>query len=112
MNVPEILEKAAEVVAQGWYQGDYTDGEGNFCSLGAIYVAAGWMDREGNFDSQGRDVDDRTILNSAISTVDRQLGAEGYPRHFTLSTWNDESWRSQEDVVLMFKKAAATARED
>lgn len=48
MNVIEALEKARDIVNNGWCQGDYGDGHGNYCAIGALAEATHWGNRDMN----------------------------------------------------------------
>lgn len=94
----EILKAARDLLAKGWTQGAYardeiglTVGENDkracrFCSVGAIWAAA-------------------SRLNDGPSEA--QSAVERIPRARFLIAWNDDSRRTQADVLALFDEAIA-----
>lgn len=95
MTDTEILEKAAELIEQGWAQGDYkveTETGISYCMLGAMTEAAGF------------DLWDRlslTILFRLANLIDPNTCGPA----IAIAEFNDSSRTSKEDVLLVFKKA-------
>ena len=100
VTVKDILIKAKELISQpgAWTQGEIArDASGNltevlgedatcFCTLGAIYKAAHDLDAPND--------EDLKAINHMRKVLDYPL----------IATWNDNIYRTQEDVIALFTK--------
>jgi hypothetical protein len=80
-----VLATAKGIVAAGWCQGNYTDGEGRYCAAGAL----GWR-FDGNIDDSQRE---------AFTALERLTGVGN------LFHWNDAPGRTQQDVIDLIDRA-------
>lgn len=115
MKTSEVLRTARQNLPGHWYQGYYGDGEGNYCALGHLSVAAGLNPRtivttalnDGDFSVYNDDV-------HAAYTVLQNVIVEQYPHGpREIPIWNDDLNRTEDEVIAMFDKAIleAEARE-
>jgi hypothetical protein len=105
MTPEEILTKAQEHIQNGWGKGSYEDVNGNVCSMGAIYKAAGMLDEKGGV----KDLPMASVTY-AIQALTNVVMDE-VPGTSCVVVFNDYANTTQEDVLLMFKKAVEKARE-
>lgn len=102
MSVAATLEKAAQIVEEGWTQGQYRQGD-CYCPLGAIAKACGYEVVEGVA------VEQKPFLSDAhFRKVVALFGAT--IKSVGVWTWNDRSDRTQDQVVLAMRGAAAAIR--
>lgn len=95
MTVAEVLEGAADRVANGWCQGVYYY-DGCFCVLGAIA------------DACNEDAMKISFFERLPGEATHQL--RGVTGAFVLQAWNDAPDRTQAEVVAKLREAAAVAR--
>jgi hypothetical protein len=85
------LQKARDIIANGWCKYRAEDGQGNHCALGAIAVAT---------PSKKEFVELLKILHSIV------------PRPFiSIANFNDSPITIQVDVIALFERAIAHVRE-
>lgn len=95
MKASDFLKGAAELlVTKGWCQGDYSDGAGRSCALGAMSFAT-------------RNARGRTPLWSELCDWLR-LGAGTD----CIPTWNDTPGRSAEEVIRAMDAAYILALQE
>jgi hypothetical protein len=105
MNAREILEKAHDIVQDGWCQFALTDYAGRYCASGAIMQAQyGTTGYAPELLTDGAYLDAREALIKAIAQ-DYPAWRDGFLLG-AITTWNNMPDRTQEEVVLIFKKAA------
>lgn len=93
MTNTEVLIKARKLVAKKWIQGKSTDGNGGYCTVGAIHAFNNGEDCRSRADGP------RAAFASAIgSTPDR------------MAEWNDNPARTQAQVLAAFDKAIGPRR--
>lgn len=101
MNTYETLVAAKELIndPENWMQGDYTNGKGCYCALGAIAVSAGLT----QFRSSGHPASLllREVVESQVKTSETQ--------YETFAAYNDNHTHSE--VMEAFDKAIALAKE-
>lgn len=116
MKASEVLRKARENLPGHWYQGYYGDGDGNYCAIGHLSVAAGLTPRtiKNSFASENV----FRVYNDDVYktlTVVQDVIREQYPEHSdgNISSWNDEVGRTEDEVLTVLDKAIleAEARE-
>lgn len=92
MKTSEVLTKAKTLIEnpENWMQGDYTDGKGCFCSLGAI---AEW--EVGFWKGESK----------AASVLLEVVSGSGLLPHDTFAVYNDRSTHAE--VMEAFDKAIA-----
>jgi hypothetical protein len=90
----DALREAKGVLAGGWCQGDYSDGNGNHCAAGAVNAV---LFPEGRAWSSG----DLHVARHLEAFFDHLLG-DGFG---SLSRWNDAPGRTQAEVIALFDKA-------
>jgi hypothetical protein len=73
----QALLRAKGTLANGWCQGDYRDGQGRYCVLGAL-----------DYEVPSK------AGKKAIDALNEALGG-----HISLGTWNDMPGRTVEDVI-------------
>ena len=97
MTTPEqtayILERAAEIVEEGWCQGN-DEFAGRHCILGAVNVATGM--EPGHYPSC-----------AGLAALRRTQKTTGYDN---LWIWNDEHGRTKAEVVCALLDTAASLR--
>jgi hypothetical protein len=97
----KALELAGEILQRdGWSQGQALDSVGRHCALGAIGVAVQ--------KTSGRTSVDYTLIRDECEDrvmKELQVAAPAFARAIPL--WNDDPERTVEDVLLVFKRAAA-----
>jgi hypothetical protein len=89
----ETMNKAQDLIRdpKNWIQGDFTDGKGCYCSLGALDVATN--------DDAGMYHTIRAYLGDAARSIDnRVLGAASFNDHHT-----------HEEVMAMWDRAKEVA---
>ncbi|APH74156.1 DUF6197 family protein [Aquibium oceanicum] len=96
MNTYEILTKARELVAAGWNKGHYGESANGitvgplhedavcFCTMGALFRAAGTFDED--------------IVHPAVQAL-------GFEYSGQVLLWNDEKDRTQDEVLARFDNA-------
>ena len=85
------LQKARDIIANGWCKYQAQDWRGNYCALGALAAAAPY---EKKFNELLK------ILHSAV------------PRPFiSICNFNDSPITDQADVIALFERAIAHVRE-
>lgn len=85
MNIGEKMidtEKFLDLVQNHHHQGSLTDGEGNYCYVGAIFHS---------FDKKN---------GKRIGQITRKMIS---PEYTTIGSWNDKT--SHKDIMLVAKKA-------
>lgn len=102
MSIAATLEKAAQIVEEGWTQGAYRKGD-CYCPLGAIAKACGYEVAEGVAVEQKPFLSDAHFLkvSAALAATLKSVG---------VWTWNDRSDRTQDQVALAMRGAAAAIR--
>ena len=104
MSVAQVLTEARKLIAQGWTQGafyDGDDGSGCYCLAGAVVTVSipnlGALDAEACADSPG------------IRALSDCLGRRVYSVYALdrLTEWNDTPGRTQEDVLALIDRAIA-----
>lgn len=105
----DILKTARENLPGHWFQGDFSDGQGNFCALGHLGYALGVAD--GNIDefTDGRDMEYAVLLAELIKEQYPDFNPKGY--NGSVAEWNDSEDRTEEEVIAIFDKAIARAEE-
>lgn len=109
----EVLIKARSIVERGWFQGDSTDGRGNFCLRAAIGLAAGsHVYSDGNYTweqipskatpaERWAHVTRSAVDMAAADTVTKQL-----PEPFIcIAKYNDDPDTTKNDVLAVLDKA-------
>lgn len=114
----DLLDKAADFLAEPgqWTQGSYVtlkaDGVGykarSACALGAIRLATGMDARAASDYAPGGEQYFRYI--QAESELEGCIKATHYMGLGSVIGWNDESGRTQSQVVSMFKSCAEKLR--
>lgn len=106
----QILDDAGQIIADGWMQGDYCNGEysgtfdhqlataTHYCALGAV--------REAYRRRQCGITADMNPASEVLGQVLRQAGIRS-----SIHSWNDGQGRTQVEVVELFEKARALAAE-
>lgn len=92
LTVADVLERAADLIEPegAWYQGNYTGPNGKcFCMLGAVR-------RAGGFTHDVNPVTEELYWSLETSSI---------------SDWNDEPGRTQQEAVSALRMTAARARE-
>lgn len=100
-NVADVLDAAADLIAPegAWGQGGYQPRKGCFCILGALAKASGhspeniWL---------------YPVSNSARSAIADAIGTD----ISGIVNWNDAPERTQAEVVVKLREAAALARQE
>lgn len=96
MTVADDLTTARDIVAQHWFKGGITDGEGNVCAMGAVNVAV-WGSPHVNVNSE---------YNRRAAALDAL--ADHLPAPFTsIPAFNDDADTRLEDVLNLFEKTLA-----
>lgn len=119
----EKLAQARDRVAKGWYQGDYEDGDGNVCALGALFTAFDWMQRCGPMfapeylEVPGTAQDPRpagathwVTAVKALRTKINEVAPEVHPNDSPwdwqyVAHYNDLDETTLEDMINVFDKA-------
>jgi hypothetical protein len=106
--VKNLLRMAAARVPGHWYQGDMSDGRGNYCGLGHLVCVA--SDGRG---SMVRSADDEIRL---LADVTRQAALDKFPERvavtsmsldwFPFTSFNDHPETTEQDVVAVMELAA------
>ena len=83
-----LIDRAADRLRGRWHQGGWTDHEGNVCVMGALCIGA----------------DQIEAIEAAITALNDVARAE-----FGINAieYNDHRSTSEEDVLLLMKKASA-----
>jgi hypothetical protein len=112
MNSRELLLRARQLlIERGWCQGALFETEqGPYCAMGAIRYAA----KEAGI-PEFRNVGSRTNatiietkgtpIASAVATLRDEVEADG------IAGWNDENFRTKDEVLDAFCKAAGSLKE-
>lgn len=107
MTTLEILQKARGLIEKGWTQGEIARGKDNerrseydseaicWCMVGSIFCASGPLD-------------DYLIPNPERKKA--FLAIESAVGRLNLAAWNDESGRTQSEVLQAFDKAIEAER--
>ena len=96
----EILQRArAALVEHGWRQGTFGTTERGFCALGAVRFAAYDIDGTYLLTDETRAFEVRKLLECVM------------PVGYGLPGWNDYAARTIDDVLALFDRAIAEARE-
>ena len=104
-NVIQILEDAKTFIENGWTKGDYTDGEGCYCAIGACRMAASGSTSVVSLWAE--DGQESTPYERAIQRLTDVLpGAYG-----SIPTFNDAPETTLEDVLALFDRAIANEDE-
>lgn len=105
MNEADVLEKAADLLeTQGWCQDVYRNKAGELCSIGAVRTAI-WGDARMRTTTTNKD--DVELANRTLAVLADKVGVE--PGSVG-TEWNDDPWRTKEEVVDAFKHAAKDLR--
>lgn len=87
-----------EIVQNNHYRGDYTDGRGNYCLLGAAAMATTGMDVSNECPAGGEEFRN---IKKALTVQIRSFTDMPYQVH----EFNDDELRvSHEDIMLVAKK--------
>ena len=101
MKTSEVLKQAKALIVnpENWMQGDYTNNEGCFCSLGAIAKVSlvDWM-YAGNQPAT-------KLLRQVVNT---EMKAEGFSPDVNFAQYNDT--RTHTEVMEAFDKAITLAQ--
>ena len=108
-NTIRILERAAELVEQGWTQRTTArTASGNQCDSASPFAckwcAVGAIERAGCESRYSR-------TDKAVALVRDAVEPSAFPFQF-LSEWNDERGRTQAEVVAAFRRAIELAKEE
>lgn len=98
-----IIDKAADRLRGRWQKGelgDYT-GDGDVCPIGALGWAMG-----SDYESRALGMD-RVWTSPELRTLNRVLREESLGRFDAVQSFNDDLSTSEEDVLLLMKKASA-----
>ena len=113
-SIKNTLSRAKELLGErGWSKGQYVDGDGCLCALGAIYVAAGELasaplDKYAPYYAPGDAGDQASKLYLEAS---EHLGSvvprsSGWPH---VHLFNDLPSTTQDDVLAMFDRGIEAA---
>jgi hypothetical protein len=104
MKTTDVIDGAIEAVTGNWCQGNLFTEEGQLCLRGALYMGAGVKFETVEFSNGSSMVDmnfddyDQDAFNNAIYTVTKEVGEH-------IPDFNDRSTTSEEDVILVLKRA-------
>lgn len=101
MKLSEILTNARGVVSNGWCQGAYYDGNGSYCSIGALSKAL----------QSSPQVLEGERYREAYMYLNNHLPALGFDNGQDVVDFNDDPATTQQDVLNLFDKAIASAEE-
>jgi hypothetical protein len=114
-DLVKVLQRAKQIVQDGWYQGGHTDGQGNFCARAAVGLASECMDvtDKGELDFRGIDYATASTFelglharNMKLDQAAIRLLTENLPSpHNCLPLFNDAHNTTLNDVVQVFDKA-------
>jgi hypothetical protein len=99
------IRKAAENLPGHWFKGDYGDGQGNYCAVGHLLVAAGQDPErvvEGMSDEDSLIHEIRLLNKSAEELFPKRVD-------FTferIADFNDHDDTTEEEVLLVMNRAA------
>lgn len=99
----EILKKARELIRAGWAQETFSLHKQDgicYCALGAIGPAAGGYPGDGVFVSDGPAYPAVVVLATALGPSVNPLTS--------VTVWNDDPKRTQEDVIALYDRAIAS----
>lgn len=94
----QILQKAIEIVEQGWCQGNLFDGR-RHCLVGALRLAAG-----GNLVEVRSEPSYCAVFKAVRQAID-------WPREVPLWSWNDRRHRRQSEVIAALRRAVELIEE-
>ncbi len=116
MKTSEVLERAADIVEQGWAQKTYGEDDGHFCALGGIRAAVGFYKQyeDGrwylNLQCKGYQIPIASSQQYLVRVIDDQRDEESLGD--SIARWNDDKDRQQHEVVDALRHAAKFAKED
>jgi hypothetical protein len=103
-----VLRKVRNNLPGHWYQGNYSDGHGNYCVLGHIAVALG--EESGRYDDVG-EYEYYELLNTIIVEQYPEFAESSESSEYAMPRWNDEKSRTEDEVIAILEKAIAKAEE-
>lgn len=92
-----LAEETAGIIDAGWMQGDVTDGQGNYCAVGALKMAS-----HGTLDSLTENK--RYDEYAAVYEKAKELLSDKF--YCRIDVFNDDSTTTQADVSDLFRKVA------
>lgn len=114
-NVAETLDKAADLLEKGWFQGSYcsdpTDPNPScVCVVGAVLLASGY----GLCTAEHIEKIPAILALTKHLGFTRALGAKQSldPGETSIVAWNDDPARTKQEVVDAVRNAAASLREE
>lgn len=109
MKATEVIDGAIEAVTGNWCQNNLFTESGQLCLRGALFVGAGarletivFQDGSSMLDLVFPDEYDPEACSKADQAVRDQLELENTAE---LPEWNDDPGTSEEDVILVLKRA-------
>jgi hypothetical protein len=99
-----LAEAMQQIKAHGWYQGALSGPNGEVCAMGAIHKVM-VSHRLPYFLCNAND-----SYNKALGYMSQALHSEG-GNYVMLASFNDDRHTTEEDVMLLFKKAVYWAEE-
>lgn len=104
MKATDVIDGAIEAVTGNWCQSTMFTQQGQLCLRGALFMGAGAKFETIEFPNGSSMVDmnfddyDPGAFNDAIYAVTKEVGEH-------IPTFNDRSATSEEDVILVLKRA-------
>jgi hypothetical protein len=100
------LSVAAQNLRGSWYQGDYTDDNGNYCGIGHLCRAHGMTDRDIYDDELSEKLlSQLEILNAvAIEQYSDRIATKHSDRSFP--DFNDHLDTTEDEAIAVLEKAA------
>lgn len=114
LTTTQVLEKARQIVLDGWHQGSHTNGDGAYCLRTAIGIASGaYIDRSGEvcFNTSPKDLpEDRwrhvQALEADLDATQRVV--QSLPSAFvSIPVFNDDPQTCKDEVLAVMDKAVS-----
>lgn len=111
--IVEILEEARGIITDGWAQGAFYREGGAYCTTGAIAESSGIMIET----DEGGKAPDTTAtghdlyIEACWHVADAIKLESDKPVDDALAQWNDEPWRTRDEVVEAFTAAVKERQE-
>ena len=102
-NVAKLIARAESIIEKKWIKGNYRDGHGGYCAVGALRQAQLQLKAEGLYIPYS-DVDEAQARLLKYANEGRNM------QYTWLPNFNDAPETKKEDVLNIFKKALAKAK--